>query len=267
MNFPVIELFRSIQGEGRYTGYPSIFVRLTGCNLRCVFKGAECDTPYTSHRAEAARYGVDECLNFIRENRHIKHIVITGGEPLLYLPGINSFIEEAEKIYAGRGNGAPVITVETNGTVPIDFDRYGHMRNVSLWSISPKLSSSEPSEQDGVPSEWVVRHKRDRYDRNVFTGNIRNILSDGNALLQLKFVYTDSGCVPEIKRDYLNPISEIPGMSPACRERITVMLMPEGTSPEEITAKRDEMTDCCIKEGWVYCTRLHISLFGNEREK
>jgi organic radical activating enzyme len=45
MNFPVLEMFHSIQGEGIFTGAPSIFIRVAGCNLRCVFKGSRCDTP------------------------------------------------------------------------------------------------------------------------------------------------------------------------------------------------------------------------------
>lgn len=267
MIFPVIELFKSIQGEGRYSGYPSIFVRVTGCNLRCVFRGEECDTPYTSHRPEAARYGMAECVDFVRENCHIGHVVITGGEPLLYMAGVDAFIGQIEDVYAETGRGKPVVTVETNGSIPIDFDSFVHLREVSLWSISPKLSSSEPDERDGVPAEWVARHRSARYDRGIFTANVSGILNRTPASVQLKFVYTDSGCTDEIKRDYLYPATEACAICNEDNGRMTVMLMPEGTSQERINAKRDEMIECCIREGWVYCTRLHITLFGNERER
>lgn len=271
MIFPVIELFKSIQGEGVFTGHPSIFVRVTGCNLRCVFNGSECDTPYTSHRPEKARYSFDDTVEFIRENCSIRHIVITGGEPLLYMEGLNLLVDMIGRVYAESGNAKPVVTVETNGTLPIDFDCYGHLRNISLWSISPKLESSEPHEWDGVSAEWVKRHRDTRYDRKIFTGNIRSLLVNGNTAVQLKFVYTGRECVDEIKRNYLSLAEEIAGElygnSLPLAERITVMLMPEGTSPVDIAAKRDEMIEYCISEGWVYCTRLHISLFGNERGK
>lgn len=271
MNLPVIELFKSIQGEGTYTGYPSIFIRVTGCNLRCVFRGSECDTPYTSHRPERARYSFDETVSFIRENCNIRHIVITGGEPLLYMAGVNSLVREIEMIYKGNVHGSPVITVETNGTVPVDLERYEYLRSVSLWSISPKLSSSEPKVSDGVTAEWVARHRENRYDRMVFSGNIREILAGGDTRIQLKFVYTDSSCVDEIKRDYLSPVNDVVAAlcnkGRECAGRIVVMLMPEGITPEMIAAKRDEMIEYCMKEGWCYCTRLHITLFGNEREK
>lgn len=271
MNLPVIELFKSIQGEGTYTGYPSIFIRLTGCNLRCVFKGSECDTPYTSHRPEKARYSFDDTVSFVRENCNIRHIVITGGEPLLYMAGVNFLVREIVLIYKGNGLDIPVITVETNGTVLIDLERYEYLSSVSLWSISPKLSSSEPKESDGVTAEWVARHRESRYNRMVFSRNIREILAGGNARIQLKFVYTDSSCVDEIKRDYLTPANNVVkalcNKSREYAERIVVMLMPEGVTPEMIAAKRDEMVECCVQEGWCYCTRLHITLFGNERGK
>ena len=56
MNFPVIEMFTSIQGEGKWTGSPSFFVRVSGCNLRCCFKGSICDTPYSSYNPEKTPY-------------------------------------------------------------------------------------------------------------------------------------------------------------------------------------------------------------------
>ena len=50
--FPVLEVFTSIQGEGKWTGEPSVFVRVAGCNLRCVFGNSRCDTPYSSFELE-----------------------------------------------------------------------------------------------------------------------------------------------------------------------------------------------------------------------
>ena len=53
---PVLEMFVSIQGEGKYTGEPSLFIRVSGCNLRCVFGGTRCDTPYSSFETEKPIY-------------------------------------------------------------------------------------------------------------------------------------------------------------------------------------------------------------------
>lgn len=66
-------LFLSVQGEGRFSGYPSYFLRFSGCNLRCVW----CDTKYSWGK------GIDFDLNKLTKiKRH--HFVLTGGEPMLY---------------------------------------------------------------------------------------------------------------------------------------------------------------------------------------
>ena len=74
----ISEIFYSIQGEGRLIGVPSAFVRTSGCNLRCVW----CDTPYTSWQPEGKSYGVAAILSEI-EKYPARHVVVTGGEPLL----------------------------------------------------------------------------------------------------------------------------------------------------------------------------------------
>ena len=89
----VNEIFTSVQGEGMWAGVPSIFVRLSGCNLRCCFRNPEggittCDTPYASFKPEALRYKtigetLDALAEYMVEYPEIEHIVFTGGEPLL----------------------------------------------------------------------------------------------------------------------------------------------------------------------------------------
>ena len=89
MKLPVVELFHSVQGEGIYTGVPSIFLRVTGCNLRCVFKDSICDTSYTSFNPEKPIFADMDQLEFAigtlkAQYPNTKHLVITGGEPMLY---------------------------------------------------------------------------------------------------------------------------------------------------------------------------------------
>ena len=76
----ISEIFYSIQGEGRLSGVPSVFIRTSGCNLRCVW----CDTPYTSWSPDGKEMGLDEILHAI-ESYPLDHVVLTGGEPLLSL--------------------------------------------------------------------------------------------------------------------------------------------------------------------------------------
>src|SRR5450631_3602997 len=100
----ISEIFYSIQGEGMLTGVPSVFVRTSGCNLRCVW----CDTPYTSWAPEGADMSVEAVLAAVR-SYPAKHAVVTGGEPMI-APDI---IRLTERI---RHLGLHV-TVETAGTV------------------------------------------------------------------------------------------------------------------------------------------------------
>ncbi|RLS48639.1 MAG: 7-carboxy-7-deazaguanine synthase QueE, partial [Planctomycetota bacterium] len=116
----IAEVFHSIQGEGLLAGIPSVFVRTSGCNLRCWF----CDTPYSSWEPEGEKLDPAEILQQVLDI-DCKHVVITGGEPMLW-PSLVELVDGLRR--AGRH-----VTVETAGTldVPLVCD---------LASISPKLA-------------------------------------------------------------------------------------------------------------------------------
>src|SRR6202051_5404225 len=80
----IAEIFYSVQGEGLLTGVPSVFVRTSGCNLRCWF----CDSEYTSWRVEGEDLSVEEILARIAVFP-ARHAVVTGGEPMI-APGIEA---------------------------------------------------------------------------------------------------------------------------------------------------------------------------------
>ena len=75
----IAEIFYSVQGEGKLTGVPSVFVRASGCNLRCTW----CDTPYASWNPEGPDRSVDSILEKIAAH-NARHVVLTGGEPLMF---------------------------------------------------------------------------------------------------------------------------------------------------------------------------------------
>ncbi len=75
----IAEIYKSVQGEGLLTGTPSVFVRVSGCNLRCWF----CDTPFTSWAPEGSDIAVDEIVAQVEE-WDCRHVVLTGGEPMLF---------------------------------------------------------------------------------------------------------------------------------------------------------------------------------------
>src|SRR5277367_2480338 len=112
------ELFYSIQGEGKLAGVPSVFVRASGCNLRCVW----CDTPYASWNPEGEEVAVSEIVRRVNE-LPAKHVVVTGGEPMI-MPDI------AELCSALKESGHH-ITIETAATV---FETVA----MDLASLSPK---------------------------------------------------------------------------------------------------------------------------------
>ena len=74
----ISEIFYSVQGEGELTGVPSVFIRTSGCNLRCRW----CDTPYASWNPEGTEMSVVQILAEV-EKHPAAHVVLTGGEPMV----------------------------------------------------------------------------------------------------------------------------------------------------------------------------------------
>lgn len=124
----IIELFKSIQGEGLYIGIPSIFVRFKDCNLHCSW----CDTKYSW--AEPGCYTWRDAVKFIRDAPVYNHIVFTGGEPLL-----PENQDEMLSILQHTMTSNSKITIETNGLIKPDNEIRDIMKNKGLWSVSPKL--------------------------------------------------------------------------------------------------------------------------------
>jgi len=226
----ISEIFYSIQGEGELTGMPSVFIRTSSCNLRCDW----CDTPYASWEPEGAEMSLEEIIAEVKKHP-ANHCVITGGEPMI-AKGIHELATELKQL--GKH-----ITIETAGTVSPE--------NIpcDLTSISPKLSNSTPSiERAGT---WTERHDKTRLQH----GKIREWLNQYT--YQLKFVATGETDLAEIK-ELLKAI-EYSGPSGK------VMLMPEGTDAETLDKRKDTLMEICDREGYRYCNRLHIELFGNTR--
>lgn len=224
----IAELFHSIQGEGRFTGTPSVFVRTSGCNLRCWF----CDTPYTSWNPEGTHRSLSEILTAVREF-DCAHVVVTGGEPLL--PA------EIVPLTCALRAAGKFITIETAGTV---------LRDVAadLMSISPKLSNSAPREAD--QGRWLRRHEQTRHRPEV----IRELVRRYDC--QFKFVIQSPGDLDEV-RSYLATVPEIGAEQ--------VWLMPQAVSREELEERTAWLQPAATARGWRFARRLHLELFGNTR--
>jgi 7-carboxy-7-deazaguanine synthase len=233
----IAEIFRSLQGEGRLTGVESVFVRSSGCNLRCRF----CDTRYTSWEAEGDCFSVEEVVAAVQRTAMgrtaaeaaLGHVVVTGGEPML-LADLAPLCAELQQ----RGMH---ITIETAGTryQPVQCD---------LMAVSPKLSNSTP-QADEAP-QWVDLHERNRAAPDI----LRRLNAEYDC--QFKFVVASLADCAEVAA-YLADFPEI--------DRRRVLLMPMGTNVAELAAKQQWLEPYCEQHGLTFCPRRHIEWFGCRR--
>ena len=229
---PVNELFYSIQGEGRWVGCPACFLRLHYCSVGCSW----CDTKYTWSPNQASEMEwvspndvLSRLIHLIPEpahNQQAVHLVITGGEPLLFQEQLIPVVTNAKEF------GFALVEVETSGTIAPIAEL---MEQVNWWNCSPKLSNS------GLSAE-----------RRIFREALSVIAGKGNA--DWKFVVRDERDVEEILRDYSELIP---------KDR--VMLMPEGVTKNAQMQRLPLIGDLAMKYGFRVTARLHTLLWDNER--
>lgn len=229
---PISETFTSIQGEGKLTGVPSWFCRLSGCNLRCTW----CDTPYASWKPEHTKRTIGSLIEEANASK-VRHVVLTGGEPMIFAQLVPLSNELARLGFH--------ITIETAGTVTLPGV------SCHLMSLSPKLANSTPiNDPRDTKGIWATRHE----ERRLNFSSINELIASAPDR-QLKFVVKHPSDLVEID----SVLSNIVGYEPR-----DIMLMPEGVAIPD----RDSIQwilDECINRGWSYCPRLHITLFGDTR--
>ena len=229
------EIFASVQGEGPSMGMPVAFMRLSRCNLACVW----CDTAYTWHfqgderphrggveydrKANQLSLPEDEVAARITALGQSR-LVITGGEPLLQAPALARLLELLPDVS---------VEIETNGTTkapaPLDI-------RIDQFNVSPKLAHS------GNPAELALLPERlDAY------------ATDPRAWF--KFVIAEPPDVDEVL---------------ALRDRYRfrpghVFLMAEGTDSETLREREKWLAPLCVRHGFRLSDRLHIHLFGDTR--
>jgi len=226
----ISELFYSLQGEGMLSGMPSVFIRLAGCNLRCGW----CDTKYASWYPESEPWSMEAILEGV-ELYPTRYVVITGGEPTIH-PELAELTQELK----ARGKH---ITIETNGT--------SFMEGVAcdLISMSPKLRHSI------ADAEMFPEEARIQMERRWNIASFKNWIDHHD--YQLKFVFTSAADVEEIH--------ELVGLIDRPIPADRIMLMPEGIDTAAIGRRAPEVVEVCRQQGYRYCARLHIDLFGNTR--
>lgn len=231
------EIFRSIQGEGRSAGQVRTFVRLSGCNLHCVW----CDTPYTwnwqgtkwpherapkyDQAAETIEMAVED-VTAAALALPAEGAVITGGEPLAQMAGLIALAERLKQ--AGSR-----IEIETNGSIPPD-PRLVEL--VDLFMVSPKLAHSGNAVALALRTTPLAAFAA--LDQAVFKFVARTA--------------TDLDDVAALAERYAIPASRI-------------MIMPEGTNSETLIARGAGLAEAVLARGYGLSDRLHIHLFGDTR--
>ena len=226
----ISEIFHSLQGEGELTGMPSVFVRTSGCNLRCTW----CDTPYASWNPEGAHRTVAQIVAAVEAHPRTRHVVLTGGEPML-AQELRDLA--AELVRRGRRViGTPASIAP--GDIACD-----------LASLSPKLLNSAPDPIEHAA--WRKKHEATRWQPDVVRAWIDRYP------YQFKFVVARPEDVDELEAMLAALKRDVP--------RHKVLLMPEGTTLEKIRGRAVWLGELCKARGYRYAHRLHLELYGNRR--
>jgi 7-cyano-7-deazaguanosine (preQ0) biosynthesis protein QueE len=224
----------TIQGEGRYTGTPVVFVRTSGCNLDCSW----CDTPFTwdwtgkngvayDRATEETTMTIDDLVDAIGSlgpDIFTHTIVVSGGEPLL----------QSKALSLLRGRLDTPMHVETNGTRP----PLSQAPSDVYYSVSPKLPGSGITVRENWSAtffQWAEEAWAERADA--------------------KFVITEPGDVDAV--DQFVDRYDWP--------HNRVYLMPEGRTAEQLEANAPWVVQAALDHGYHYSDRIHVRIWGDER--
>ena len=247
----LVEHFYSIQGEGKYTGAPSLFLRFGGCNMKCEGFGCTeiapdgskilgCDTIYAVNKEHFSKKWVpieraDDLLNILDlyELPDGVDIVLTGGEPLIYA-GDKIFVEFLNELHK-NGNR---ICFETNGSLDVDFEKFPIYKEC-IFALSVKLSNS------------------DEPLRKRINGDIIYSLASNSKEAFFKFsIGADS-----INIGLEDEIDSILIHSPKTK----VYCMPLGGSRAEIEKNTEPLIEFCKSKGYNFSDRLHMRIWDTEK--
>jgi 7-carboxy-7-deazaguanine synthase len=238
------EIFHSIQGEGKSIGRPSVFIRLSLCNLYCKW----CDTDYTwnwegtsfTHNNDArpgyAKYRKEDVIEMISDEAILdilagiscRNLIFTGGEPLVQQKDLRSLFRLLKE-----RDGAYHIEFETNGTLkPLpEVDALTDQYNVSV-----KLANSGVDREDRINPEAI------RFFAASPKANFKFVVDDRSDLAEVQELVTTYRIRPE-----------------------AVYLMPQGTTVALLREKQEWVAEICKAHNYNYTDRLHIHIWGDKR--
>lgn len=235
MNLAVSEIFGpTFQGEGKFAGTRTAFLRLAGCNLHCSW----CDTPYTWDWTgrNGKRYSVKDeskvmTISEVQESIDrigVHHLVLTGGEPMLQQDSLVQMLRKLEREYT--------VEIETNGTITPKTPLYDE---IAHFDVSPKLANSGmPREMRIKPAVlWDLALRRKASFKFVCTSDERDLLE-----------------VDDI-------VHEIYGNA----RFNNIWIMPEGRDAETILRRAKELAPAVLARGYNMTLRMQTLLWGAER--
>ena len=247
----LVEHFYSIQGEGKYTGTPSLFFRFGGCNMKCEgfacsetasngVKVIGCDTVYAVNKEHFSYNWIpinksDELLNILNhyDLPPKVDIVLTGGEPLIYAND-EVFVQFLSKLVEDGHS----ITFETNGSLHVDFDKYPVYKEC-IFALSVKLSNSNEPLNKRVRGDIIYS----------ITSNAKESF--------FKFSIDDESINLGLEEEIQSIISHSP--------KTKVYCMPLGGNKEEVEANTEPLIEFCKEKGYNFSDRLHIRIWDQNK--
>ena len=224
----ISEIFESIQGEGNNAGKHAVFLRTAECNLKCVW----CDTKYTwdwknyDYSKEVNEMSIKEVRQSLEQFR-IRHLVITGGEPLMQQDDLAELLTFLKPEF--------YVEVETNGTI---LPNNALSTLVDQWNVSPKTKNSgNPLEMCEVNECYTFFSKK----KNCY---FKYVVESEDDLIEInQFISKYS-----LKKD-------------------RVLLMTQAITKEEILAKENNVFTISKKNSLGFSPRLHVMKWGSQRGK